>query len=393
MRVKAILSALILTLLSCIGTVYPKAADTHEFRPFKIAIVGAEKQIYTINSDGTQRKELTSGKKYPATYLSWSPDGQTILFCACDDEIEGELNVPFYLMDQDGKNIRQIDVTPSRSYPPFWSPDGNHIAFMNATKTEGMLYIIRKDGTGKRLLASVGHTFGPIQWSPDNKFIGYVEEVAERYSLYIVDMQGNQSGPLVQGITWFAWSPDGEKIAWWDIFAPNSDPRKTKLYNLGTKVVTEIGYGHDDGGTWLSDNNHLLIESQGNLYQNFFSVDVGTGELKRLTPDDTTADWAMTISADETKISFLTFDATNSRYHVAIANIDGTNRIKLAEIDSFYTVWSLWSPDSKQVVFTTGNANWLSVNVVSIDKKFRYTLGKSLTAYTFAWQPVKVKTN
>lgn len=91
-----------------------------------MSLMNGGQHIFTMNSDGSNIKQLTSqgSNGDPA----WSPDGSRISF-GSDREGGGKLNV--YVMNADGSNVQQLthfDV-PAESGDTNWSSDGKKITF------------------------------------------------------------------------------------------------------------------------------------------------------------------------------------------------------------------------------------------------------------------------
>src|SRR2546429_359047 len=82
----------------------------------KIAF-GRDGEIFTMNSDGSDLKQLTSGGGFSA---SWSPDGMTIAF-----QRNVRLTSAVCVMDADGSNPRVLII--GYTYPKAWSPDGSKL--------------------------------------------------------------------------------------------------------------------------------------------------------------------------------------------------------------------------------------------------------------------------
>src|SRR5262249_14619364 len=64
--------------------------------------------IFEANPDGTALKRLTDAPGYDAEG-SYSPDGKQIVFCS---NRSGPKNLELYIMDADGKNVRQLTKAP-----------------------------------------------------------------------------------------------------------------------------------------------------------------------------------------------------------------------------------------------------------------------------------------
>ena len=108
-----------------------------------------QRQIYVINVDGTNLRELTSESDIPHSHNrspAWSPDGQQIAFSSSRNETGG-----IFLMDADGENVREL--TNGGEGFPSWSADGSQIAF----SVVGSIGVIDVDGNNLKLLTE-GHS-------------------------------------------------------------------------------------------------------------------------------------------------------------------------------------------------------------------------------------------
>ena len=69
-------------------------------------------------------------------------------------------NYEIYVMDDDGKNQRNITNHPDRDLAPSWSPDGTRIAFMSEREGNGEIYVMDADGANQRNITD--HPIGTI---------------------------------------------------------------------------------------------------------------------------------------------------------------------------------------------------------------------------------------
>ena len=123
-------------------------------------------EIYTMNLDGSDQKRLTFLKGYDGGAF-FSFDGSKIVFRASRPKTEKELKdyddlvknnlfrptaLEIYIMDADGKNMKQVTDFGKASFAPFFHPDGKRIIFSsNVNDKKGRnfdLYTINIDGTG-----------------------------------------------------------------------------------------------------------------------------------------------------------------------------------------------------------------------------------------------------
>lgn len=121
-----------------------------------------------------------------------SPDNSTIVYTS---NASGRANL--WLMDTDGSNKRQLTfVDEFYNTEPVWSPDGTHILFRrNYESTAGVdmdLVVITPDGNEVERLALPGQQRMPA-WSPDGRWIAFVShpELNDRPEIYMIRPDGS----------------------------------------------------------------------------------------------------------------------------------------------------------------------------------------------------------
>lgn len=123
---------------------------------------GSNYQIYTMNADGTNLRQLTTGSLNDGA--DWSPDGSKIAFWTNRDG-----NAEIYVMNTDGSDLIRLTNNAGFDAEPAWSPDGSKIAFASARDGDVEIYVMDADGTHQiRLTRSPGEDSNP-DWGPKQK--------------------------------------------------------------------------------------------------------------------------------------------------------------------------------------------------------------------------------
>jgi Tol biopolymer transport system component len=154
---------------------------------------------FVMDSDGRNKKDLSSGKEGFTYGCNVSPDGRHITY---------NKNYLVYLADNDGSNPRRVDEIPEHTFQfiPTWSPDGKWILFLAGQHYKCHPHLVRADGTGLRKLADRGAYSGSMEplktpdfhssssdipvWSPDSKWVYYTAQVGEAVELMRVSLTG-----------------------------------------------------------------------------------------------------------------------------------------------------------------------------------------------------------
>jgi TolB protein len=139
-------------------------------------------------------------------YAAWSPDGQRIVFISTRSGT-GQV----WLMNADGSNQRQLTFDPrEKDQVPDWKPDGTQIAY----ECVPAICVMQADGTSQTQLTSPSGEagdFGPA-WSPDGTQIAFVRFLndADR-NVYIMNADGSDPHAVhptgLQAVP--AWQPRG----------------------------------------------------------------------------------------------------------------------------------------------------------------------------------------
>ena len=151
-----------------------------------------EPDIMTVDSTGRGlRTLLSSGEQFVfVDEPEWSPDGRHILFLADDSGGWRDL----YLMRPDGSDVtlllaRGFDLDGSGLG---WSPDGKSIAFQG-DRDGGCLYVVNANGKDLRQLVGGCSEGVDLTWSPDSQTILWGPSDNGPGDLYAVSSRGGHA--------------------------------------------------------------------------------------------------------------------------------------------------------------------------------------------------------
>ncbi|HST25118.1 MAG TPA: LpqB family beta-propeller domain-containing protein [Gaiellaceae bacterium] len=261
-----------------------------------VSTKGGVYDVYEMNADGSDQSRLSSGSSGNATTEqglfhardpAYSKDGKHIAFVSART---GSLDV--YVMDANGKNVRQISSTASEDSHPSWSPDGKRIVFVRGKV--GAIFVMNADGSGvKRVTHGTTEESDPA-WSPDGKWIAFVRLTAGTpvREVWLVHPDGTGAKMLTSlaaSVNGPAWSPDGKQIAF------SSDARGGH-FAIYTIDVSGLGLRLVSGGSvdsyspaWSPDGKQIAFSRNGSIV----IATIGGGEKAVTKPqdNDTTPVW------------------------------------------------------------------------------------------------------
>ena len=192
-------------------------------------------EVYSYNLETKQYKQLSQAKGYDAEG-SYSPDGKLVAFAsnrnAYSEPMTAEQKKLFekdkssmmdiYVMNSDGTDVKQLTEAVGYDGGPFFSPDGKKICWRRFDKNgvTAEIMTMNIDGSDKRKLTNMRSMSWAPYFHPSGQYLIFNtnKHGFANFELYIVAAQGNSTPVRVSGTPGFdglaSFSPDGKQITW-----------------------------------------------------------------------------------------------------------------------------------------------------------------------------------
>ena len=165
------------------------------------------------------------------------------------------------------------------------SPDGKSMCFPVRRQHRSTLHCTAADGTAGRMVAESLDVRGSPSWSPDGRWIAIAAREGVGVRVFRVPVAGGPPVRLVDSVSSNpVWSPDGAFILYSGTPRARSVPLRAvrpdgRPYPLPELTVDRVG----DSYRFTPDGRTLVVKLGGFRRQDFWAVDLTTGERRRLT--------------------------------------------------------------------------------------------------------------
>jgi dipeptidyl aminopeptidase/acylaminoacyl peptidase len=187
-------------------------------------------QIFLVKLDGSGLVQLTQGQ-FDSAQISWSPDGNTMVFVSARHELRDRDNVAdIWLLQMGNRKPKQLTNSFGDCSVPTFSPDGKQIAFVSTGYTHDIagrnshIWTISASGDTPRNVSghldrsiqagpsSPGAPPAPISWTPDGA--GILARVHSHADIHLYRFESNEhcGTPIISGprsVQAFSVSQDG----------------------------------------------------------------------------------------------------------------------------------------------------------------------------------------
>ena len=292
------------------------------------------------NPDSTGRQIIGLGKKLTEQQNvspSVSPDGRYVAFVSSRNLFTTDI----YIADANtGRIIKRLGGP--QSDPHFddisfinssggWSPDGNHFAFIVYADGDNEIAILdtRSTEVERRIkLGDIG-ALSHISWSPNGRTLAIAGQKGGISDLYLLDLDSQTLRQITNdryADIQPAWSPDGKTLAFATDRGPTTDFNIMKFSPLQIATM-DVESGritvhspfpnapHNINPQWTPDGRELYFISDPEGVPDIFRLNLGSGEVRRVTrvatgiSGITSISPALTVSQQTGRVVFSVFQA------------------------------------------------------------------------------------
>jgi len=310
---------------------------------------------------------------------SISPDGQTILFTRqWVDKMEDRSQSNLWIVDVDGKRVRELTHGNWRDSSPVWSPDGKKIAFLSDRDGTTQVHVMWLDTREVAQLTHLDNTPSDLRWSPDGKNLAF--------TMYILDDDPILTVKLPKKPREAKWAKPAiiiDRLSWRRDGRGPIPKGFSHIYTIDAELggtpekITSGDYSHSDP-QWSSDGQKIYFSAirkpdaeylRGD--SELYSVDLKTHEIEVLT-DRKGPDRTPRVSPDGKWIAYTGYDDKNYTRHLSHLYImdalktDGTKRLLAGDLPNDPSSIT-WAPNSTGLYYLMAEKGESNLYFVSID--------------------------
>ena len=125
----------------------------------------------------------------------YSPDATQLAFSVRQED-GGVRYHEVWTLDLEAGTWKPLVAGTEGAYDPDWSPDGEHIAYIQRSGESNDVWIVPVDGGEPYQLTNVGSAVEPV-WSPRGDQIAFIRAVGVNFEVWVVDVELGPDGRYV----------------------------------------------------------------------------------------------------------------------------------------------------------------------------------------------------
>jgi len=366
---------------------------------------GGGDNIWIMNADGSDARQLTKEDFRLLNNPYWSPDGDYIAAKKHLTTTRSAGTGEIWLYHRNGGGGVAVVERPNEAHQKAlgeaaFSPDGRYIyysldqtpggTFQYAQDSNGEVMAIRRfdleTGEDEGYVSGAGGSVRPTP-SPDGKYLAFVRRIRNESALFLKDLDSGAEYPIYEGLdrdlqeVWgthgaypgMDWMPDSKSVVFWaggrinrvDIASKQAtsidfrvndtrsvyDPPRPKVEvapeTFSTTMVRNVEVSPDGSRAVFESTGHLYVKALPN------------GEAKRLTRDASDHfEYDPSWSRDGRNITFITWD-DEELAHVHTVKASGGKSKRVTQQPGHYH-GPRYAPDGESIVFWANDGGYLT---------------------------------
>jgi TolB protein len=258
------------------------------------APVGANRQLFTIEPDGTGLRQVTHFSDSDGTDAKWSKDSSRIVFTRNWDPGGANEKIELYTMNADGSGAKALPKGGDLAVSPNWFPNGRRIIFLDIHS--GKLSVINASGKGLRPAGIPGVGGDAACFLPGGRRVVFLRPKPGNDSLSAIFVAGIFGHGLKRITPWgghadkIDCSPDGKRIVYSAPEFGEAGGTSSNVYTMKTDGTSVAQLTHDTGGTindgadsWSPDGTRIAFTSNRTGTYQIYTMNADGTDMKQLT--------------------------------------------------------------------------------------------------------------
>lgn len=212
--------------------------------------------LWTMDADGGNRRQLTTDAQVDGRHLCMPPDGRYLVFGSWRN---GRSNI--WRVDSDGTNLTQLTNSDGDLYPSC-SPDNRTVVYQKGFSTTPTLWKVDIEGGEPVQLTDFYAKWNAI--SNDDRLISYFFMDKDKWRIGIIDSAG---GPVLQRVdvpitaneSPVRWSPDGRSLFLISTVGNVGNIRSLPLDGSEPQSMTNFKSHILESFSWSPDGKRLAV--------------------------------------------------------------------------------------------------------------------------------------